>query len=56
MRPERDSQEQPWGKVLFPYQQIHTISLSYFADTKIHSWWDAAQGMQPDPRVITPEG
>ena len=33
-----------------------TISLSYFADTKIHSRWDPAQGMQPDPRVITPEG
>ena len=33
-----------------------TISLSYFADTKIHSRWDPAQSMQPDPRVITPEG
>ena len=33
-RPERNHQEQPWSKVLFPHQGIHTISLSYFADNE----------------------
>ena len=41
MRPGRDSQKQPWGKVLFSHQQIHTtISLSYFVDTKLPSTWE----------------
>ena len=36
----RNSQEQPWSKVLFPHQGIHTIiSLSYFADTETPSSW-----------------
>lgn len=30
---ETNSPEQPWGKVLFPYQRLYTSSLSYFADT-----------------------
>ena len=41
MRPGRDSQEQPWGKVLLSHQQIHTtISLSYFVDTELPSTWE----------------
>ena len=40
-RPERKHQEQPWGKVLFPHQGIHTtISLSYFADNETPSRWE----------------
>ena len=36
-----NSQEQPWGIVLFPHQRIHTaISLSYFADTETPSRWE----------------
>ena len=35
MGDQGESQEQPWGKVLFSYQQIHTrMSLGYFADTE----------------------
>ena len=34
---ETNSQEQPWGKVLFPHQWIYTVSLSYFADTETPS-------------------
>ena len=35
-----DSQEQPWGKVLFSHQWIHTkISSSYSADTEAPSRW-----------------
>ena len=38
---EPNSPEQPWGKVLFPYQRIHTTpSLSYFADTETPSRWE----------------
>ena len=38
---ETNSPEQPWGKVLFPYQRIHTTpSLSYFADTETPSRWE----------------
>ena len=41
VRPGRSSQEQPWGKVLFSHQQIHTtISLSYFVDTVLPSTWE----------------
>jgi hypothetical protein len=29
MKPGRNSQEQLWGKVLFPHLRIHTMSLSY---------------------------
>ena len=37
----KQSQEQPWGKILFPPQQIHiTIFLSYFADTESPSRWE----------------
>ena len=32
---ERNTQEQPWGKLLFPHQRIHTaVSLRCFADTE----------------------
>ena len=35
MRPERNSQEQPWDKVMLPHLRMHRIlSLSSFADTK----------------------
>ena len=37
MRPERDSQEQPWGKVLFPYQQVHTLSQYLWATLQIRT-------------------
>ena len=38
MRPGRNSQEQPWGKVLVPHQCKHmTIPLTYFADTETPS-------------------
>ena len=43
-RPGRNKQSrekivQPWGKVLVPHQQIHTISLSCFADTgSLYRW------------------
>ena len=38
---EANSQEQPWSKVLFPHQRIHTtISLSYFANTETPSRWE----------------
>ena len=41
MRPERNSQEQPWTKVLFPHQWIHTtISLSYFVETETTARWE----------------
>ena len=41
MRPGRNSQEQPWGKILFPHQWIHTkISLSYFSGTETPSRWE----------------
>ena len=40
MRPGRNSQEQPWGKVLFSHQWIHTkISWSSSADTEAPSRW-----------------
>ena len=40
-RPGRNSEEQLWGKVLFPHQGVHmTITLSYFADTETPSRWE----------------
>ena len=39
-RPRRNNQERPWGKVLFPHQCIHTITLSYFAETESPSRWE----------------
>ena len=40
MRPGRNGQEQPWGKVLFPPSRIHTISLTYFRHTETPSRWE----------------
>ena len=41
MRQGRNSQEQPWGRILFPHQWIHTkISLSYFSGTETPSRWE----------------
>ena len=41
MRPERNSQEQPWDKVLLPHLRMHrTLSLSYFADNETPSRWE----------------
>ena len=41
MRPRRDSQEQPWGRLLVSHQQIYsTISLSHSADTETPSRWE----------------
>ena len=38
---ETNHQEQPWGKVLFPFQWIHTaISLRDFAETETPSRWE----------------
>ena len=38
---ETNHQEQPWGKVLFPHQWIHTtVSLRYFAETEAPSRWE----------------
>lgn len=37
---ETNNKEQPWGKVLFPQQKIHTKSLSYFADIETPSTWE----------------
>ena len=40
-RPGRNNQEQPWVKVLFFHQWIHTaISLSCFADTETPTRWE----------------
>ena len=50
-------------KVLFPHQGIHTISLSYFADTETPSMWEKltinngyAAPKHVDPRLVGPEG
>ena len=41
MRPRRDRQEQPWGRLLVSHQQIYsTISLSHSADTETPSRWE----------------
>ena len=41
-RPRKNSQEQPWGKVLFPHQRIHTtVSSSYSADIEALSRWES---------------
>ena len=41
MRPRRNSQEQPWGRLLEPHQQIYsTISLSHSADTETPPRWE----------------
>ena len=41
MRPRRDSQEQPWGRLLVPHHQIHsTVSLSHSGDTETPSRWE----------------
>ena len=38
---ETNSQDQHWGKILFPHQQIYTTtSLSYFTDTETLSRWE----------------
>ena len=55
MRPGRNSQEQPWGEVLFPHQVIHTISLSCFADTEAPFRWEKltiSDGMRPTSMEI----
>ena len=41
MRPGRNSQEEPWGRILVPHQWIHiTISLSCSSDTETPSRWE----------------
>ena len=41
MKPGRNSQEQPWGKVAFPHQWRHTTNiLSYFAEIETPSRWE----------------
>ena len=40
MRPGRNNQEHPWGKVLASHQEYMTISLSYFAGTETPSRWE----------------
>ena len=45
MKTGRNSQEQPWAKVLFPLQRKGTkISLSYFADAETPSRWEKLEG------------
>ena len=55
----RNSQEQPWGKILFLHQRIHTtMSLSYFADTETPSRYVYAQSSPSlfDPKDCSPPG
>ena len=62
MRPGRNSQGQPWGKILFPHQWIHTIRLSCFADTEtppggeVNNLQLYAAHKRVDPRPVGPEG
>ena len=38
---ETNHQDQHWGKILFPHQQIHTTTyLNYFTDTETLSRWE----------------
>jgi len=58
-RPGINTQEQPWGRVLYLHQWIHTISLSYFADAETLFRWEKlwyAADKHVDPRSIGPEG
>ena len=65
MRPGRNGQEHPQGRVLFPHRLIPiTVSLSCFADTEMPSRWEklkindgmtARKHVDPGP-TIGPEG
>ena len=54
---ETNCQVQPWGKVLLPHQQTHTmVSLSYFADIETPSRWGDAAHKHIDSTPVKPEG